>query len=146
MFFYVGQTIVKARFAFILAFRELIVDSDVFKLNIFLVSDLFQKLFLEHFLAELNFGFGQFSTFGDELVLEELNLPLALCVGAGAFIGQGELLLDFGDVLFQEGVLLLQSLDASFEFLRLKLLKILELIFILLHFIDFFYQFALKFF
>jgi hypothetical protein len=57
LFFYVGQTIVKTRFGFVLAFRKLIVDSDVFKLNIFLVSDLFQKLFLEHFFAELNFDF-----------------------------------------------------------------------------------------
>jgi hypothetical protein len=47
-------------------------------------------------------------------------------------------------VLLQEGVLLFQSLDAGFEFLRFELPEVLELILVLFHFIDLFYQFALK--
>lgn len=39
---------------------------------------------------------------------------------------------------------MLQSFDAGFEFLRLKLFKVLQLILVLFHFVDLFYQFALK--
>ncbi len=62
--------------------------------------DIIQELFLEHFLAELYFNFGKFTTLVDVLVLEHVDLFLALIAGTKTLIGGIELLLNLGNMLF----------------------------------------------